>query len=381
MIRRSIIISSALGIAALWASPSSAQVQSLDLRAPFGPVVADPAGEKQLVYELHLTNFALQALVIDRIEVIDQSSNQAIWGAEGKSLEDLLGRAGRRGKEDLRIVDPGARTIAYFNLPLGGRPLRTLVHRIEFRFAGGDDLFPKQMVSDPVAVDSTPPISLGPPLKGGPWAAVYAPEMERGHRRVIYATSGTARIPGRFAIDWIKLDQQGQQAPKGATRLDQFYGHGSEVLAVADATVASVRDDVAEAETLDVIPEVSIADASGNYVALDLGGGRYAFYEHLQPGVRVRPGQRVKRGDVIGRLGLTGQGSSPHLHFHVANANSLLSAEGLPFVMTGMEILGSYASIDAFGQGGPWIAASKPDPKAPFAPTPSSVVRFVGTAR
>lgn len=183
-------------------------------------------------------------------------------------------------------------------------------------------------------------------------------------------------IPGRFAIDWIRLDQQGQPSPKGATRLDAFHGYGAEVLAVANATVAAVRDDINNVEELAELPRVSIGDASGNYVALDLGDGRYAFYEHLQRGVLVKPGQRVKRGAVIGRLGLTGQGTTPHLHFHVANGNSLLGAEGLPFRLQGMELLGSYPSIEAFGQGGPWTRPSGPAPEGPFTPGPNMVVQF-----
>src|SRR3546814_7386768 len=69
---------------------------------------------------------------------------------------------------------------------------------------------------------------------------------------------------------------------------------------------------------------------SGNACALDLGDGRHAFYEHLKPGsIRVVPGQRVRRGEVIAELGFTGDSTGPHLHFHVADAPSPLGAEGL----------------------------------------------------
>jgi murein DD-endopeptidase MepM/ murein hydrolase activator NlpD len=200
--------------------------------------------------------------------------------------------------------------------------------------------------------------------------------MERGHRRVFYSTEGAAKIPGRFAIDWMRVDNQGLKAPAGATRLDAFYGHGSDVLAVADATVAAVRNDVVEPETIDAIPKVSIGDSSGNYIALDLGGGRYAFYEHLQRGIRVRPGQRVKRGDVIGKVGLTGSGSMPHLHFHVADANSVLGAEGLPFTIDRVDLLGGYSSIEAFGRTEPWTARPGRKHASPITPAANMVVCF-----
>jgi Peptidase family M23 len=54
---------------------------------------------------------------------------------------------------------------------------------------------------------------------------------------------------------------------------------------------------------------------------LDLGQGKFAFYEHLKSGsVVVRKGQHVKKGQTIAALGYTGQSTGPHLHFHVADS-------------------------------------------------------------
>ena len=90
------------------------------------------------------------------------------------------------------------------------------------------------------------------------------------------------------------------------------------MLAVADGTIVAAVDDTSDRTPQPVPPE----SASGNYVALDVGGGRFAFYEHLQQGsIVVKPGQRVSRGDVIAKLGSSGSTSiGPHLHFHVADA-------------------------------------------------------------
>ena len=360
------------------AKAQSDAVQAFDAQVPFAPVVADSAGVSQLTYELHLTNFAREAIEIKRVAVVNSESGDEIGAATGDILAGWMGRPGGTVVPgEVRTIQPGMRGIVYFNLPLSGPKPSQIAHRIEFRLVGEADGQSRTSTVAIATVDRRRPIALGPPLRGGPWAAVYAPEMERGHRRVVYATDGVARIPGRFAIDWIKLDTEGHSAPEGAKRLDAFHGYGAEVLAVADATVAAVRNDVENVALLADLPRVSIGDASGNYVSLDLGNGRYAFYEHLQRGVIVRPGQRVRRGQVIGRAGLTGQGSSPHLHFHVANANSLLGAEGLPFVLGGAEILGGYTSIEAFGRGGPWSPVARPMPRGPFAPGPNMVVHFL----
>jgi len=351
-----------------------AVVQGFDVQVPFSPVQSDADGTWQLVYELHLTNFAGRSIIVDRVRVTAPDGAE-IGEAEGDALAGWMGHVGTREARDRRTIPPGARSLIYLNLPVSRAP-SAVAHRIDFHFADGEDRAAGQLTLPAIRVDARAPLTLGPPLRGGPWAAVHAPEMPRGHRRVVYATEGNARIPGRFAIDWVRLDAEGRMAPPGATRLDQYYGHGAEVLAVADAVVAAVRDDMAEAETLAAVPRVSIGDASGNYVTLDLGGGHYAFYEHLRPGIGVRPGQRVRRGQVIGRLGLTGQGSEPHLHFHVADANSVLGAEGRPFVLEGLTILGRYPSIQAFARGGQWLPPSGPSPRRPHTPGPNAVVRF-----
>jgi murein DD-endopeptidase MepM/ murein hydrolase activator NlpD len=149
------------------------------------------------------------------------------------------------------------------------------------------------------------------------------------------------------------------------------------VLAVADATVAATRDDVAEPGVVAPGPSrVPIGDATGNYVALNIGGGRFVFFEHLKPGsLRVHPGQHVRRGDVIGQLGFTGQSTGPHLHMHVADANVPLAAEGLPYAMEGFQVDGKFPSIEAFSTGQAW-AHGAASPRTPGMPGPLEVVTF-----
>jgi uncharacterized protein len=126
-------------------------------------------------------------------------------------------------------------------------------------------------------------------------------------------------------------------------------------------------------------PSLTLADATGNYVALDLGSQRFAFYEHLAPGLLVKPGDTVRRGQVIGRVGSTGQASRPHLHFHVADANAPLAAEGQPYLLTGARTVGAYRSIAAFEAGEPWQANASAG-GAPMLPPSNSVIMFQDAA-
>lgn len=60
----------------------------------------------------------------------------------------------------------------------------------------------------------------------------------------------------------------------------------------------------------------------GTYVVVDHGGGYTTFYAHMQAGsASVSEGQRVKRGDALGRVGSTGLSTGPHLHFEIRKDN------------------------------------------------------------
>jgi murein DD-endopeptidase MepM/ murein hydrolase activator NlpD len=70
---------------------------------------------------------------------------------------------------------------------------------------------------------------------------------------------------------------------------------------------------------------------AGNRVVIDIGGGQYAYYAHLQPGsVRVKKGDRVRRGQLLARVGNSGDAREPHLHFQLTDRPDVLASEGLP---------------------------------------------------
>ena len=188
-----------------------------------------------------------------------------------------------------------------------------------------------------VPTSEAPAVAIDPPLGGGPWVAIYNPLLVGGHRTTIYTLDGRARIPGRFAIDWIRAPESGQRATVSSPDPATANGFGANVLAVADARVAGALDDMPDlpAGVLAPATPVPLERGSGNHVVLDLGEGRFAFYEHLRHGsIVVRVGERVRRGQTIAQLGSSGSTSvGPHLHFHIADANAALAAEGLPFVI------------------------------------------------
>jgi murein DD-endopeptidase MepM/ murein hydrolase activator NlpD len=121
--------------------------------------------------------------------------------------------------------------------------------------------------------------------------------------------------------------------------LNDLFSYGyywAPVRAAAPGRVVGVRRNMPEQVPGALPPGATIQMAGGNYVVVDIGHGRYAFYAHLATrSVRVKRGQKIKTGQVLGLLGNTGNTDGPHLHFHVMNSPSPLQSSGLPFVFRG----------------------------------------------
>ncbi|MBX5460986.1 MAG: M23 family metallopeptidase [Steroidobacteraceae bacterium] len=359
-------------------------MSSIDAYVGATPEVVSIAGREHLVYELHVTNFRSSPITLTRVEVVDAEKDVGLASFSGAVLSSRIGRPGvARDLADTRVVDAGMRAVVYFWLPLepGKSPPSRVRHSIGVEVDRAGKRIPLVVSAAEAEVRKERPIVLRAPLRGGPWVALYDPALVGGHRTAMYAVDGRARIPARFAIDFVRLERDGTHARGDRNSIANWHGYGAEVLAVADATVVDARDDMTESPSLDKSESsIPLENASGNFIVLDLGEGRYAFYEHLQHGsLRVKPGDRVKAGDVIARLGNSGSSSSgPHLHFHVADAAADLAGEGVPYVFASFEAIGKFNDVDEFAAGRRWAPADADAAGVRRAelPAPNSVISF-----
>ncbi len=111
------------------------------------------------------------------------------------------------------------------------------------------------------------------------------------------------------------------------------------MLAVADGRVVAARDGLPDnipghGESFHPAVPITLETVAGNTITLDLGGGQFAYYMHLQPGsLRVMAGDRVRRGQEVARIGASGDAREPHLHFEVTTSSKLLAGEGVPYLI------------------------------------------------
>lgn len=348
-------------------APASAQKIppiSLELTVPAQPAHLVRTDGIQIAYELRVSSFHRSPLRLNTLEIID-GEGRTLGRYEGEALAALIGGQWVAKDADRILVAPGTHALLFINQPVEC-PVATVRHRITYTIAE----------RPPVTIESTPrtvvaaPRPFGPPLRGGAWSAVYKPEMEFGHRRYVYALNGTPRIPGRFAIDFFHADRNPKESRYAADP-----GFGAEVIAVADGRVIAARDDFSDPVQRNPDAPSDPENATGNYVAIDIGNGRIVFYEHLKQGLAVRKGDRVRRGQLLGRVGATGQVGGTHLHFHVADTNSPLGAEGLPFALDAFDQVGSWTTIDQAFSGEHWQPGAARRLTAAM-PSPNVVIRF-----
>jgi murein DD-endopeptidase len=343
--------------------------QSVNTIVPFTPEIVAVRSKPIVSYELYVVNSGRETIRIKRLRVFDNDS-LPLFSVDGDNWKKHAKHVDTKSPWS-DIVFPSDSVIVYLDFSLS-KSTKQLIHQFEYEVKGQVIL-----ISKSVSVKKNS-VMIGAPLKNGPWAAVYNPMWERGHRRVTYTVNGKSRIPGRYAIDFIQLNDEGKLAYGDDNVIRNWFGYSADVIAVKDGTVLSIKNDFPESATLKEHPAYPADKATGNFISIDIGYGNIAFYEHLKPGsVKVKAGQKVKKGEVIASLGFTGQTTGPHLHFHVANANSALGAEGVPFEFEKFTLLGTYADFDEFGKS-PWILLKPGDQSLinKERPESNSVIRF-----
>jgi hypothetical protein len=337
----------------------------LAVSIPIAPTPADVGGSRRLFYEFRLASFAHSPGMIGELTVFDRRTGAVLDAYKGDALAGLMARPGAEtGDEDVLTIPSGGVATIFMEttLPPDMTAPPDLGWRLDFHKAGETDpaklAAMRQPIEQPLPISAAPPIEIGFPLSPGDWVAANGPSNTSIHRRSLQVVDGRARIAQRFAIDWVKLGPDGRLFHGDRAKNANWYGFGTPVLAVADATVSASHDGVPENEPSDqrAVP-ITLETVGGNYLILDLGAGRYALYAHLEPGsARVKVGDRVHRGQVLALLGNTGNSDAPHLHFHIADANSPLGAEGLPYRFAAYQTRGK-ATFDQITAPAGWKAA------------------------
>ncbi|WAS90819.1 peptidoglycan DD-metalloendopeptidase family protein [Nannocystis punicea] len=176
------------------------------------------------------------------------------------------------------------------------------------------------LVREPEA--QAPPVARSAPLGlpfRGEWLVFWGGDRKELNHHVAHPSQ-------RRAADLVIVDAAGKSHKGDGRALSDYYAYGQDILAMADGVVAGVVDGVPDSP----IGELNPYMAPGNMVVLRHEGEVYSVYAHLVPGsIKVKPGARVRRGQVLGACGNSGNSSEPHLHVQLQDGPRFEKSWGL----------------------------------------------------
>ncbi len=302
-----------------------------------------------LVYEMRLMNYSSETAY--EVEALNVVAGPRVFHYAGNDLAVLFHVLGGP-PAPATIIRPGSAAIVYLTLdfPNASDVPTFLRHAMKIGYPDGRTYILGDQI---LPVSSQPPTVVSAPVDGPHWIALDASHngLDAVHRRSIDVENGQAWIAQRYAIDWLQYRLDGKV---GVTysgdefKNSSYFCFDAPVHSVAPGTVVDVRNDLPNntPHTFPYIDDLSFGTTAGNHVVVDIGNGLYVLYAHLdKDSLEVGLGQHVHVGQVLGRIGNSGDSTEPHLHMHVVNGPSFIGAQGVPFAFAQFAATGSLTLV------------------------------------
>lgn len=359
MRHRMIAVAGILFAVVLWAAGQAAthpedvpfadslQVESVMLvggwpsTGPLVPMIGD--GTSHLAYEFYLTNYGKKPTRIVSLQIRGIGAAAFAATIEGDALKSSFTPAAPPNRLVAYdpVLAPGASGLIYIFLNFAKRETPRRLENSLVVEADGDPKNAQRIPLDELAIKKAGAALIDEPFTGDRWLAANGPSNTSIHRRAVIVLDGKPRVPERYAIDWIKLGDDGNSYSGDQYKNSSYHAYDVPILAVADGKIITVKDGLPEnvPQKSKPVGMQTLVTMPGNHVIEDIGGGLYVGYAHLIPGtIAVKAGEHVHRGQVLGRLGNSGNSTEPHLHLQVCNAPSFLICEGVPMEFQRMNL-------------------------------------------
>jgi Peptidase family M23 len=317
-------------------------------------IIVNPIHEAQIVrgddgmdhveYELLVVSVFPEPVTLSSVTVLDLAGKE-LMRMDGSALAAATQTLFAKTPSPVVPASAAVSVDVDLILPPGTAPER-VTHRIAYTLKADSQL---GLLADPpgvdapeVAINHQAAIVIRPPVKGDGWlagAACCKPNVHRDERIAIdgirIATAET------FAIDLVKVRHDRIFDGDGKA-VEQYYGFGEDVLAVADGTVVSVHDGMSDQTPFVLMTPQSKSDYGGNNGMLEIAPNVFTWYAHLRArSIAVKVGDAVKGGAPIGKLGNTGPSEGPHLHLGLLDKPDPIAGRSLPFVFDSFTLVGA----------------------------------------
>jgi len=339
---------------------------SNELAALIMEVVKEPQpfrandGKIHLVYELQIENFTTETIDLKKLTIFGNSADNAqvpllvLKGGDFMERTLLLEyhpfKKAPLDEVTVEQIGPGQTAVTFLDVTVDDFESvpESLINVVEIN---GPPIITQLLgesalsVSAEVDVNPGNALVLGEPIRGGRWINLNGccDFASSAHRRVIRSVDGKEFLPERYSIDILEVDEENNLFVGDPNDNESWLGYGAELIAVSDGVVSRVVKGVSDNKPGESPPfPISLSNGAGNIVIIHIGKGIYVLYAHLIPGSNdhLEVGDFVKKGEVVGLLGNSGQSGAPHLHFQVMDGNSIAEAEGVSFEFEQFEDIG-----------------------------------------
>ena len=116
------------------------------------------------------------------------------------------------------------------------------------------------------------------------------------------------------AFDFLITDEKGNSYKTIGQTNDDYYVFGKKIIAPAAGEVVLVVEGIKD----NTPGEMNPIYVPGNTVIIKTANDEYLFFAHFkQHSIKVKQGQQVKQGELLGLCGNSGNSTEPHLHFQI----------------------------------------------------------------
>jgi murein DD-endopeptidase MepM/ murein hydrolase activator NlpD len=325
----------------------SSRPVAIVIKPPAKPVAVFIGDDKaHVIYEIGLTNYDRRALKIDQFNLSAEAPEGCApvsLSFKGKDLAAILSSVSADKKIPQEpLLHPSESAILFLMQTFSAPRCAPASISNSLVVESADHTAPPQLITAPATeLTNSAPIVISAPIRGDNWLSGNGPSNFSDHRRAVLVLGGTPWIAQRFAEDWVVVDGHGHTFSGDKSQNKSYHCYDQPILAVANGTAVEVNDGIVEntpspawdPPNPPAVP-IDLETVAGNHIVEDLGGGRYALYAHMIPGsLKLKPGDKIARGDQIGKVGNSGNSTEPHLHFQVMDGPAPLCANGLPFAI------------------------------------------------
>lgn len=330
---------------------------SFELRVTFLPVeVKSTNGKVNLLYGVEVPNFEKEGYTLKDFQVLNAATGNILCSIKDTTKYLLLHKASEKSIPGEDSFTPKAEHSTYrITIGLVLEPAQ-VPQKIKHKLILVKDAKEKIIEGTETTVTKGQIHVLASPLKGERLVSGATTSLESNHHPGIQLTyKGKTTVIERFCVDWLKVDENGNYFTGDIKVNENWFVYGQNVYSVADGYVISSQDGLP-----DQIPfeknDTNIYDATGNNVVILISGG-YAVYCHFKPGsVTVKAGQKITKGQLIGKVGNSGDSDAPHLHFGLHSEFPYYISESIPYYIASLEKIGSLGKL-----GGAYIKLASPE--------------------